>query len=480
MFEVKINARGIDMFVQLVGNEAVEHVKAAAEATRERLGPRAVWNFNSTPVGGGVAEMLRSLLCYARGLGVQVRWGVVEGDAPFFRVTKRLHNALHDDPGDGSPLGPEQLEIYERVMRANIATIDELVRPTDVVVCHDPQTAGLVPHFLRKGMPVIWRCHIGHEERGVEVDRGWAFLRKYLEDASIAVFSRAAYAPEWMPSKRTVVLPPNIDPFSAKNQLLPDDAVRAILGEVGLIDDPGQGQAMFLRQDGSVGRVDRKVEVLRVGRAPSSDTPLVVQVSRWDRMKDPIGVLQGFARIVQAEASRGTQLVLAGPSVSGVADDPEAPRVLEEVERAWRALPESERQTVHLAQLPMQDVEENAAIVNALQRHAAVIVQKSLREGFGLTVTEAMWKRRPVVASAVGGIADQIRDDVDGLLVHDPSSREELALALERVLSDAAVARRLGDAAYERVRQNYLSISSLEHWAELVELLFAGPTAGAA
>ena len=474
MFEVLIGARSIDPFVELVGSDEVDRVRRVAEATRGLLGARAVWNFNSTAVGGGVAEMLRSLLRYARGLGVQVRWGVIEGDAPFFRITKRLHNALHDDPGDGSPLGPEQLEIYQRVMRENIVAIDALVRPTDVVVCHDPQTAGLVPHFLRKGTPVIWRCHIGHEERGVEVDKGWAFLRKCLEDVSLAVFSRAAYAPEWLPSTRAVVLPPNIDPFSAKNQVLPEPAVRGILREVGLIDDPDHGEPLFSREDGSIGRVDRKVEVLRLGRAPTWDTPLVVQVSRWDRMKDPIGVLQGFARIVQADATRGAQLVLAGPNVAGVADDPEGPLVLEEVERAWRALPEAERQNVHLAQLPMQDVEENAAIVNALQRHAAVIVQKSLREGFGLTVTEALWKRRPVVASAVGGIRDQIRDDIDGLLIHDPSSREELARALERVLSDAPLSRRLGDAGYERVRKNYLTISSLEHWAELVQLLFAG------
>lgn len=474
MFEVKISARSVEPFTQLVGREEVDRVARIAAKARALLGGRAVWNVNSTAVGGGVAEMLRSLLCYASGLGVQVRWGVIEGDAPFFRITKRLHNALHDDPGDGSPLGEQELEIYQRVTRQNIAALDAVVRPDDLVILHDPQTAGLVPHFLRKGTPVVWRCHIGHEGRGVEVDRGWAFVRSCLEDVPIAVFSRAAYAPDWLPRTRTVVLPPNIDPFSAKNQELPESAVRAILGRVGLIADGGDGDTVFRRDDGSVGRVERKVEVLRVGSAPSWDTPLVVQVSRWDRMKDPIGVLQGFIRIVQSEASRGAHLVLAGPNVRGVADDPEGPQVLEQVERAWRGLPAPERRNIHLAQLPMQDVEENAAIVNALQRHAAVIVQKSLREGFGLTVTEALWKRRPVVASAVGGIEDQIRDDIDGLLIRDPTNRAELARALERVLSDAGLARRLGNAGYDRVRKSYLSISSLEHWAELVQLVFTG------
>lgn len=472
MFEVQISARSVDPFIELVGAERVEAVKRLAEATRGLLGSQAVWNINSTEVGGGVAEMLRSLLRYARGLGVQVRWTVIEGSPEFFRITKRLHNALHDDPGDGSPLGAREAEIYERTMRENLVALDALARPGDVVVCHDPQTAGLVPHLMRSGVPVIWRCHIGHEARGVEVDRGWAFLRKYLEEVPLAVFSRAAYAPEWLPRKRAAVLPPNIDPFSAKNQGMAQEAMRAILGGVGLVDDPGTGAPVFTREDGSLGRVDRKAEVLRVGRAPSWGTPLIVQVSRWDRMKDPIGVLEGFACTIEAEGSHGAHLILAGPNVRAVADDPEGPRVLEEVEQAWRALPDPHRACVHLAQLPMQDVQENAAIVNALQRHAAIIVQKSLREGFGLTVTEAMWKRRPVVASAVGGIQDQIRDGIDGLLIRDPTNRGELALALERVLADEALARRLGDAAYERVRCEYLAISSLEHWAELVAMLF--------
>jgi trehalose synthase len=457
VYEVQISARNVDAFIPLVGNERVDAVKRHAETTRALLGSQAVWNINSTEFGGGVAEMLRSLLRYARGLGVQVRWTVVEGSDPFFRITKRLHNALHDDRGDGSPLGPREAEIYEQAMKENIAVFDKLLRPGDVVICHDPQTAGLVPHLLARGVAVVWRCHIGHERRGTEVDRGWEFLRRYLEHVPLAVFSRAAYAPEWVPRKRTVVLPPNIDPFSAKNQSMPEECVRAILGQVGLIDDPGRGAPIFTREDGSVGRVDRKAEVLRVGRAPSWETPLVVQVSRWDRMKDPIGVLEGFARVVQAETVPGTHLVLAGPNVRAVADDPEGPGVLDEVEDAWRALPDAQRETVHLAQLPMQDVQENAAIVNALQRHAAIIVQKSLREGFGLTVTEAMWKRRPVVASAVGGIQDQIRDEIDGL---------------ERLLTDEPLADRLGEAAYERVHLEYLTISSLTHWAELIELLF--------
>jgi trehalose synthase len=174
---------------------------------------------------------------------------------------------------------------------------------------------------------------------------------------------------------------------------------------------------------------------------------------------------------VKGGGNECAHLVLAGPDVRGVADDPEGPQVLDEVEHAWRALPDSIRDTVHLAQLPMSDEEENAAIVNALQRHATVIVQKSLREGFGLTVAEAMWKRRPVVASAVGGIRDQIRDGIDGLLVHDPTDAAELARALARILADHDLARRLASAGYERVREHFLSLTGLERWAELVRML---------
>jgi trehalose synthase len=480
VFEVKISARSVEPFVELLGADRIRSLQLEAESVRDILGARAVWNINSTAAGGGVAEMLRSLLRYARGLGVDVRWLVIEGRPEFFRVTKRVHNALHGSAGDGSPLGVEQAALYERVMRENILGIDELVRPGDVVVCHDPQTAGLIPHLMGRGALIVWRCHIGHEHHDVEVDRGWDFLRPYLANVPYAVFSRSAYAPSWIEPKRTVVLAPNIDPFSAKNQVLDDDAIRAILVETGLVEGPpGPGAGVFLRDDGSAGRVDRKAEVVRLGRAPSWETPLVVQVSRWDAMKDPKGVLEGFARLVEPSAPKGAQLVLAGPSVEAVADDPEGAQVFAELEASWRALPSSLRAAVHLALLPTADNEENAAIVNALQRHAAIIVQKSLHEGFGLTVTEAMWKRRPVIASAVGGIQDQIRDGVDGLLVHDPSDLGEFADLVRRVLSDDDLARRLGDAAHERARDDYLVVTALLHWAKLIRLL-RGPAASLA
>lgn len=473
MYEIKIGPRDIDRFATLVGAERVRSLKREAEAIRGLLDGQAIWNVNSTVHGGGVAEMLRSLLRYARGLRIDARWAAIQAPPEFFRITKRLHNALHGFAGDGSPLGAAEASLYERVLHENVVSMDPLVQPRDIVICHDPQTAGLVPHFSRMGAFVVWRSHIGEETWSHEVERGWAFLRPYLQDARVTVFTRASYAPPWLQQgNRAFVVPPNIDPFSAKNQSLDDATVHAILSTVGLIEGPAEpGRAVFLRDDGSAGRVDRKAEIYRLGCAPGLDVPLVTQISRWDHMKDPVGVLRGFARLLEPHAPRGAQLVLAGPTVDSVTDDPESSRVFADVHHAWRALPESERSQVHLAMLPMEDDEENAAIVNALQRHASVIVQKSLEEGFGLTVTEALWKRRPVIASAVGGIQDQIRDGLDGLLVRDPEDLGEFAAALTRMLDDAPLAKRLADSGYERVRTNFLSTVALERWAELVRTI---------
>jgi trehalose synthase len=217
--------------------------------------------------------------------------------------------------------------------------------------------------------------------------------------------------------------------------------------------------------------VRRRAEVVRVGRAPSWETPIVLQVSRWDPLKDPVGVMRGFAELLESGNRDDVQLVLAGPSTEGVADDPEGALVLEEVIGTWRKLPEALRERIHLASLPTDDVAENAAIVNALQRHATVIVQKSLHEGFGLTVTEAMWKGRPVLASAVGGIQDQIEDGVHGILLEDPEDTSAFAQALGDLLDDPQLARRLGEAGREQVRERFLGVGHLLKYARLIERL---------
>jgi trehalose synthase len=435
---------------------------------RARLAGRAVWNLSSTAVSGGVAEMVRSLLSYARGAGVDARWAVIQGPPEFFRITKRIHNALHGSAGDGSPLEDVERRLYERVNAANFAELAALVRAGDLVVVHDPQPAGMIPGLVALGARVIWRCHVGQDEVNEEVARAWRFLAPYLGDADAYVFSRAAYVPAVLDASRAWIIPPSIDPFSAKNQPLDERSVRAILHRIGVIGCDVEGEGTYQREDGTPARVDRTAHILRDGPAPSATTPLVVQVSRWDRLKDPGGVLAGFARL-DAAATRGAHLVLAGPTVAGVADDPEGASVLAGVVRDWQVLPAGVRTRIHLASFPTDDIDENAAMVNALQRHARIIVQKSLHEGFGLTVTEAMWKSRPLVASAVGGIQDQLQDGVQGLLLADPTDLDAFAAAVARLLADPVEARRMGERGHARVVEHYLGLSSLLRYGELIE-----------
>ena len=472
--EVHIAPEPVDRFVPVLGEDRVREAAQIAHSIRERMTGRVWWNVNSTARGGGVAEMLPPLLAYARGAGIDTRWLVISGTAEFFQITKRLHHALHGSPGDGSPLDAAARATYEETLHANAQELLALVRPDDVVLLHDPQTAGLAPTLARYGALVLWRCHVGADEPNAETEQGWAFLAPYLTEVAATVFSRADYVPEGVDFGRVEVIPPSIDPFSAKNQDLDEAVLRAILVRTGIVEGPaGDVAPSFVREDGSPGRVDRQADVVRHGPAPGWRTPLIVQVSRWDPLKDPIGVLRGFAEFVDGEVPSRAQLVLAGPDVGAVSDDPEGAATFAEVVATWHALGEGARARIHLVSLPMVDVEENAVIVNALQRHAAVVVQKSLREGFGLTVTEAMWKGRPVVASQIGGIQDQIVDGEHGLLLPDPTDLEAFGALLRRLLTDPPFAERLGKNARERVREHYLGVRHLIQYAELLLTLDA-------
>ncbi len=470
LHEVQVPAEPVDRFTDVIGEERTEALRGTARRARETLGDRVVWNVNSTAAGGGVAEMLQVLLAYVRGAGIDTRWVVIEGEPPYYAVTKRLHNRLHGTVGDAGPLDADARAVYERVTGANAGALAGRVRPDDVVVLHDPQTAGLAPELSAAGATVVWRCHIGTDSPNEHTEAAWSFLRTYLEPVDGFVFSRSAHVPAWVPDERVAVIPPSIDPFSAKNQRLGPDTVRAILHRVGLLPGPGSaGAPSFERRDGSRTHVRRPGEFVRAGDAPTADTPLVVQVSRWDRLKDMAGVLRGFAEHVPAPA----HLALVGPSVAGVADDPEGAEVLEECAAVWDGLAEEVRTRAHLVALPMEDVEENAAMVNAFQRHAAVVAQKSLQEGFGLTVSEAMLKGRPVVASRTGGIQDQIEHGEHGLLVDDPTDLAAFGGAVAGLLSDPDEARRLGGAARTRVVDEFVGDRHLRQYAELFEALVA-------
>jgi trehalose synthase len=470
--EVHVPALTPDRLMPLIGPERAERFRAIASAARAALAGRTVLNVNSTASGGGVAEMLRTLLAYTRGAGVDAQWVVINGDPEFFAITKRIHNNLHGAPGDGGPLGSTERRHYEEVLRANADELLALIRPRDIVLLHDPQTAGLAGTLARSGITLVWRCHVGADVVNTHTDRAWGFLRPYLEDADAYVFSRAAYAPAWADPRQVFVIPPSIDPLSPKNQLLQRADIDAVLHYVGLLEGTGpEPVAAFTREDGSPGRVDRHVDVLQTGPPPPPDAPLVVQVSRWDPLKDMAGVMTGFAEHVDGTTS--AHLLLAGPSVTGVADDPEGAATLQHCMEVWRGLPHAERSRIHLACLPMRDAAENAAIVNAIQRHAAVVTQKSLAEGFGLTVAEAMWKAKPIVASAVGGIVDQIVSGEHGLLIDDPHDLAAFGHAVRHLLDDPPEAAELGVNAQRRATEEFLGDRHLEQYAQLFAQLDA-------
>jgi trehalose synthase len=325
----------------------------------------------------------------------------------------------------------------------------------------------MAPALRGAAAAVIWRCHIGIDTPNAAAREAWGFVEPYICDVDAYVFSRESFVWDGLDRSRVAVITPTIDVFTPKNEELTPEEIRAVLRASGLVEDgEARGRVEFRRQDGEPGRIERRVvsiedEPLRF------DTPVVVQVSRWDALKDPVGVIRGFAENVPA--ATGAHLVYAGPSVDAVVDDPEGARVLRASVDTRSSLPARVRRRVHLATLPMADLDENAVIVNALQRHARVVVQKSLAEGFGLTVAEAMWKARPVVASRVGGIAEQIVGGVSGVLLDDPRDLAAFGGAVSGLLADGERAERIGREARERVRARFLSARSLLDYLALVE-----------
>ncbi|NPV28869.1 MAG: glycosyltransferase [Firmicutes bacterium] len=380
--------------------------RAALRSCRERLRGVLIQHINSTALGGGVAEILSSLVPLMRAAGLACTWSVLQGEEDFFRATKTFHNALH---GQKVELTPALVRAYLNGIQANLDLVD---LNADFVVVHDLQPLGLVARRADSRACWIWYCHIDptRAERRV-----WRFLRDYVEQFDLAVF----HLPEYLRADLRVpqhTMPPGIDPLSEKNRELSPHEQEEVLARLGI----------------------------------TLDRPVVLQVSRFDRLKDPLGVIAAFRA---ARCGLAAQLVLAGGSA---ADDPEAAGVLAEVREAASGDPE-------IRVLPL-DPESNLEI-NALQRTAAVVVQKSLREGFGLTVTEALWKARPVVGSAVGGIRYQIQHGRTGLLVR---SVAEAAAAIRKLLENQAFARRLGESGRERVREHFLLPVYLLNWLKLL------------
>jgi trehalose synthase len=466
---VEVPRRPVSVLEPIIGEARYGRLAGAADQVRHMLAGRTIWNVNSTATGGGVAEMLQVLVGYVTDLEIPIGWLVITGDARFFATTKRLHNQIHGDLA-GGPLDAADAHHYTRLLTANAVELLGRIRPGDVVLLHDPQTAGLAEPLARAGATVVWRCHIGVDWDNDATRAGWDFLRPYLGAAQGFVFSRREYVPAWLPGEKVTVIPPSIDPFSPKNQDLDPATVRAILATLGVLDGPApQVPAGFVRRDGTAGIVTRPAVVTGEGR-PGPGDPVLLQVSRWDRLKDMTGVMRGFADHVVPGGDG--YLMLAGPAVTEVADDPEGAAVYAECLLQWHDLPPAARARILLVTLPLDDIDENAAMVNALQRHATVIAQKSLAEGFGLTVSEGMWKGRPVIGSAVGGIIDQIADGT-GILLPDPGDLKAFGQAVRLLLDDPAEAARMGQAAHAYVRQDYLGDIHLIRYAKLLSSLIS-------
>lgn len=432
MREATIEARSPERLASLLPREAYDEFVAVLATAKALLHGRTLWNINATLTGGGVAELLGATLPYLCQSGTRCRWVMIDSNPEFLDVTKRLHNWLHGFPGDGGRLGAQEKRIYDKVIEGNAAQLLAMVKPRDIAVVHDPQPAGLVPRLKELGAQIIWHCHIGTGTPNDLTRRAWNFLLGDVAVADAHIFTRAEYLWDGLDPARMRTIQPSIDPFSPKNMDL-----------------------------SNVNQIVARLEI-------PAGVPIVTQVARWDRLKDHAGVMRLFAEhLTHTDA----HLVLAGPAVDGVSDDPEGAATMRECAAVYASLDSLVRERVHLMSLPMDDVVANALMVNALQRYSNVVVQKSLAEGFGLVVAEAMWKRRPMVASRVGGIQDQIEHGVSGLLVDDPRDGAGFASAIASLLADSRAAAEMGESARQRVIDRFLTNRQLTQTVDLLASL---------
>jgi trehalose synthase len=376
-------------YEEVIGKDVIDELKVVADRVRGRR----LQNINSTPVGGGVAEILTRMVPLLRELGVDATWDVIKGDGAFFGVTKAIHNALH---GKREVITDDMLEVYRANTEANLR---EMNLYGDFILIHDPQPAGLVQKKQEIGRWWVWRCHI---DVSTPDPRVWGFLKPYVEQYHASVFSMPDFSQQLDITQ--FMISPSIDPLSEKNRVLDQKEIESVFEKYRI--DPAR--------------------------------PVLTQISRFDRLKDPLGVVSAYRMV---KRRHDCQLILAG---GGATDDPEGLEVLKEVEEAASTDPD-----IHILLLPpYSDLE-----INALVRGSTVIFQKSIKEGFGLTVSEALWKKKPVIGGAVGGIRLQIINGVTGFLVHSPEGAAQRAIQL---LDDPVLRKQIGGNGYQHVKQNFL------------------------
>jgi trehalose synthase len=397
-------AHRLQDYEQIVGKNILDELQMLAD----RLSGKVIQNINSTYTGGGVAEILMRMVPLLNQLGVDAQWKIIQGNDAFFEVTKKFHNAFH---GRVELISEDDFSLFLETSKKNI---NELELQGDIFMIHDPQPVVLIENRGKLGGKWIWRCHIDISRPDKKV---WDFIRSYVIRYDAAVFSAPNFAQQ-LPI-RQFMISPSIDPLSDKNRELPRETIEAVLRKYNL----------------------------------DAEKPMIVQISRFDYLKDPVGVIQAFELV---RKNIDCQLILAGGTAS---DDPESEEVLTEVQERAAGNPD-----IHILLIPPNsDIE-----INALQRAANVIIQKSLREGFGLTISEALWKAKPVVATAVGGIPLQIKNKLTGLLCH---SIEGAAYSLRQLLSNSEYANWLGKNGREHVKQNFLITRHLKEYMLLFLVL---------
>lgn len=401
----------LDSYAQVAGRDVIDRLHQLAQP----LQGMKVVHVNSTRVGGGVAEILDKLVPLMQELGLDTSWEVIHGDEEFFQCTKNMHNGLQ---GSHARISDHLLDVYEKINRENSEQLRAKLEAADFVVIHDPQPAPLLQYCPERRGKWIWRCHIdaSHPFRPV-----WKYLRQFVSEYDASIFSLAGFA-QSLPHPQYLI-PPSIDPLSEKNMDLPDEEVNAVYANFQL--------------------------------AP--ERPLLVQVSRFDRFKDPLGVIQAYKLVKRFVPA--AQLVLAG---GGATDDPEGEIVLREVQEA--AGGDSD---IHILLLPP----DSHRTINALQRAADIVLQKSIKEGFGLTVTEAMWKGKPVIGGDTGGIRLQVINFNTGFRVSTP---EGAALRIRYLLHQPEKLAEIGRKAREFVRENFLLTRHLREYLTLILSLHYG------
>jgi len=398
-------------YAPIVGEDVMDHLRQLAD----HLQGVKVLHINSTKLGGGVAEILTKLVPLKQELGIDAHWEVIQGGEKFYECTKNFHNGLQ---GKSAPMTGSLLKAYEDTNAVNAEELRAKLEAADLVFIHDPQPLPLLKRCPNRKGKWVWRCHIdlSHPYRPV-----WKYLSKFVVDYDASVFSLADFA-QPLPHN-LYLIPPSIDPLSEKNIDLPEDEIVAFQNEYGV--DP--------------------------------ERPMMLQVSRFDRFKDPVGVIRAY-RLARSFAP-SLQLVLAG---GGATDDPEGEAVLEEVRSEA-----NDDNDIHILLLPS----DAHRTINALQRGAAVVLQKSIREGFGLTVTEAMWKGKAVIGGNTGGIRLQVVNHHTGFLVNTP---EGAALRIRHLLQRPEKAQEMGLKAKEFVRDNFLITRHLKEYLSLMVALLHG------